>query len=57
MYKKSVEGDNGGEYGSQAKSQQLRHHTRNVYVFRSVIVIETETIYYNPQVANSSTSR
>ena len=52
-----VEGDNSGEYGSQAKSQQLRRHTRNVYVFRSVIVIETETMYYNPQGASSSTSR
>ena len=52
-----VEGDNGGECGSQAKSQQLRRHARNVYVFRSVIVIETETMYYNPQGANSSTSR
>ena len=52
-----VEGDNGGEYGSQAKSQQLRRHTRNVYVFRSVIVIETETMYYKPQGASSSTSR
>ena len=51
-----VEGDNGGEYGSQAK-QQLRCHARNVYVFRSVIVIETETMYYNPQGASSSTSR
>ena len=50
-----VEGDNGGEYGSQTKSQQLRCHARNVYVFR--IVIETETMYYNPQGANSSTSR
>ena len=52
-----VEGDNGGEYGSQAKSQQLKHHARNVYMFGGVIIIETETMYYNPQGANSSASR
>ena len=57
VQEESVEGDNGSEYGSQAKSQQLRCHARNVYVFRSVIIIETETMYYNPQGANSSASR